>query len=379
MHRRVEFLLFGAGWGANHFSTLLVVYRKELGLSPASLGILFGAYAIGLVPGLVAAGRASDAWGRRAVVLPASALAIVASTVLAFGSRGFAVLFAGRLLYGIAMGSMMSPGSVWVQELSSAAEGPRRATLALSAGFGLGPLVSGVVAEFAPAPMVLPYAGHVAVMALALLGTRSVPETAARRTARRAASSDATPRGAGRTAVDVLARQLPVAPWAFGLPAITMAVIPGLLRPIVARPVVYSALVIVVTLASGMAVQPLTTRIRRGADLCGLAMGATGVLVSVAVIELPSPLLAFAAAILVGAGYGLVMTTGLREVSQRVPPEQRGTAVGVYYVLTYLGFAVPFVHATVARQRGDGATLVFTFFAVLICLGIRALVAPRAR
>ena len=181
MHRRVLFLLLGAGRGANHFSTLLVVYRKELGLPPASLGILFGAYAVGLVPGLVVAGRASDAWGRRSVVLPASCLAIAASTVLAFGSRGFGVLFAGRLVYGLGMGLMMGPGTVWVQELSSVAEGPRRATLALSAGFGLGPLVSGVVAEFSPAPMVLPYVGHIAVMALALFGARAVPETAARR------------------------------------------------------------------------------------------------------------------------------------------------------------------------------------------------------
>jgi MFS family permease len=62
MNRRVEFLLFTAGWGANHFSTLLVVYRKDLGLSPPALGILFAAYALGLVPGLIFAGRAS---GRR--------------------------------------------------------------------------------------------------------------------------------------------------------------------------------------------------------------------------------------------------------------------------------------------------------------------------
>lgn len=116
MNRRVELLLFMTGWGANHFSTLLVVYRKDLGLLPPALGILFGAYALGLVPGLVLAGRASDRRGRRAVVLPASLLAIAASAVLAFGAHGFGVPLAGRLLYGLATGSVMSPGSVWVQE-----------------------------------------------------------------------------------------------------------------------------------------------------------------------------------------------------------------------------------------------------------------------
>ena len=135
--RRVQLLLFSAGWGANHFSTLLVVYRRELGLSPAALGLLFGAYALGLVPGLVLAGSASDVLGRRKLVLPASALSIAASVLLAFGGHGFGVLLSGRLLYGLAMGCIISPGSVWVQELSPPNLGPIRAIRALSAGFGL--------------------------------------------------------------------------------------------------------------------------------------------------------------------------------------------------------------------------------------------------
>lgn len=233
MHRRVELLLLSAGWGANHFATLLLVYRARLAFSPSDLGLLFGAYAIGLVPGLILAGRASDARGRRAIVLPASVVAIVASLLLAFGSQGFGVLFAGRFLFGLAMGSVMSPGSVWITELSSVEAGPRRATLALSAGFGLGPLFTGIIAELAPAPMVLPYVVHVAVMAYALTGARSVPETAhgAKVAARRLTRHD----------VRVLAELLPVAPWAFGLPTITLAILPGIMRAQVGRPVLYTA------------------------------------------------------------------------------------------------------------------------------------------
>src|SRR6185369_14043298 len=93
-HRRVGVLLFALGWGANHFTTLLVVYRKSLGLSPSALGILFGVYALGLVPGLILASRASDRWGRRALVLPSALLAMGASALLAFGARGFSVLLA---------------------------------------------------------------------------------------------------------------------------------------------------------------------------------------------------------------------------------------------------------------------------------------------
>ncbi|HEY4394492.1 MAG TPA: MFS transporter [Polyangia bacterium] len=381
MHRRVGVLLFTAGWGANHFSTLLVVYRKALGLSPAELGILFGAYALGLVPGLMLAGRASDKWGRRALVMPASVLAIVASAVLAFGTQGFTVLLVGRLLFGMGMGAVMSPGSVWVQELSPPGLGPRRATLALSAGFGLGPLVSGLIAELAPSPMVLPYVAHGVVMVAALHGVRVVPETA----------SGVSPRGEAREAsglpparvrlrdMGVLVELLPVAPWAFGLAAVTLAILPGLMRPLVSRPVLFSAFVILTTLSTGVFVQRFVKRVGRRGDLLGLGAGALGVLLAAHAVAIASPALVFVVAVLVGAGYGLVMTTGLAEVGARVPPQARGSAVGLYYVLTYLGFALPFIHATLAKRWGDAPTLRGSAVAAFVCLIVRAIVESRSR
>ena len=363
------------GWGANHFSTLLVVYRKDLGLLPPALGILFGAYALGLVPGLVLAGRASDRRGRRAIVLPASLLAIAASVVLAFGAHGFGVLLAGRLLYGLATGSVMSPGSVWVQELSSPATGARRATLALSAGFGLGPLVSGLIAEFAPAPMAWPYVVHVIGMVAAFVVVRTVPETApGARGATAGMPAPSARRALARREWAVLAELLPVAPWAFGFPAVTIAILPGLMRAHVAHPIIYSGLVIATTLATGVAVQPLTKRLNRGGDLLGLAIGALGIGVGAYAVAIGSPGWVFAVAILVGAGYGLVMTTGLLEISQRVARESRGTAVGIYYVLTYIGFALPFVDALASRRLGDATTLALAGAAAVGSLLIRAFV-----
>lgn len=376
LYRRVGLLLFSAGWGANHFSSMLIVYRKELGLTQASLGQVFGAYALGLVPGLILAGRASDRWGRRRLVLPAGTVAIAASALLACGGHGFLVLLIGRLLYGLAMGCVMSPGSVWVQELSPPELGPRRATLALSAGFGLGPLVSGALAEFAPAPLVLPYIVHMVVMALGLAAVRSVPETA--QSSIRKIGETATPaRAIGRREVSLLLELLPIAPWAFGLPAVSMVVLPVLLRPLVARPSLYSAFLASTTLFTGVLVQPLTIRLGRRADLLGLGLGVLGIALGASAITLGAPGLVFGVAVLVGAGYGLVMTTGLREVSQRAPPETRGTAVGIYYVLTYLGFALPFAHALAAQRLGDAHTLQLIAAIACGCLLVRALVARR--
>lgn len=370
-HRRVGFVLFAAGWGANHFASMLIVYRGELGFTPAALGQVFGAYALGLVPGLILAGRVSDRWGRRKLVLPAGLVAIAASAVLAFGQYGFPVLLIGRLIYGLAMGCVMSPGSVWVQELSPPELGPRRATLALSAGFGLGPLVSGMVAEFAPAPLVLPYVVHAAVMALGLLAVRRVPETV-ELGAGAASASSAPRRSLGAAEGWLLLRLLPSAPWAFGFPTISMVILPVLLRPLVSRPIIYSASLAAVTLFTGVLVQPLTSRLGRRGEWLGLGLGALGIALGAQAVRLGSPWLVYAVAPLVGAGYGLVMTTGLRHVSERAPAATRGTVVGIYYVFTYVGFALPFVHAVVAGRFGDASTLHLAAALAVACLALRA-------
>lgn len=349
---------------------MLIVYRKELGFTAAALGQIFGAYAFGLVPGLILAGRASDRWGRRRLVLPAGILAIAASAVLALGHFGFSLLVIGRLLYGLAMGCVMSPGSVWVQELSPPALGPRRATLALSAGFGLGPLVSGVVAEFAPAPLVLPYVVHAVVLGAALLAVRSVPETVAPMSGA-ASNAVARTRRLGSAEFSLLLSLLPSAPWAFGFPAVAMVVLPGLLRPLVERPVIYSASLAALTLLTGVFVQPLTSRLGRRGDWVGLGLGAAGIVLGVQALRLESPGLVYAIAPLLGAGYGLVMTTGLRHIAARAPAETRGTVVGIYYVLTYVGFALPFLHAVFAERFGDVHTLYGAGALAAACLVLR--------
>jgi len=373
---RVQLLLFAAGWGANHFTAMLVVYRRELALSPAALGLLFGAYAVGLVPGLVLAGRTSDRRGRRAVVLPASLVAILGSSVLACGGRGFDVLLAGRLLYGLGMGSVMSPGSVWVQELSSPAVGARRATLALSAGFGFGPLASGLLAELGPRPLITPFVVHGLVMALAVWHARAVPETAPG-AATTATTNKATRSALGRRGWLALAALLPLGPWVFGFAAGAMAILPGLMRAQLSRPVIYSALVILSTLMSGVLVQPFTRRLGPRGDLLGLGVGTLGLLLGAHAAAHALPLLVFGVAILVGTGYGLCMTTGLLEISARVSPEARGTAVGIYYVLTYVGFALPFLHAHAATHWGDAQSLRFTAAAAFVCLLVRAAIGWR--
>ena len=180
------------------------MYRARLDLSAAVVEAMFGLYAVGLIPGLLIAGRVSDRIGRRPVVATAVALSMIAAVVLVLGSHGPAWLFAGRLIMGVASGCGFSAGSAWIKELSappyaqgSPGAGARRTGVAMTIGFGLGPLVAGAAAQWSPLPTVLPYLPQLvlAVGAAALLpGT---PETGPRRQACRRPRCSGCPGWAG--------------------------------------------------------------------------------------------------------------------------------------------------------------------------------------
>src|ERR1700753_3600104 len=87
-------VLLVSGWIANHFVALMPAISNRQHLSTATLDAIFGIYAVGLLPGLLLGGRASDALGRRAVALTGSAIA-ASGTVAMLLSQQPEVLTAG--------------------------------------------------------------------------------------------------------------------------------------------------------------------------------------------------------------------------------------------------------------------------------------------
>lgn len=366
----IAFLLFAAAWGANHFVPLLLVYRTQLGLTPTELAQVFGIYAAGLVPGLLLGGPLSDRIGRRRVVIRAALVALAGTTVLGAGPRTFAALLLGRFVVGLGSGATFSAGTAWVQdrvqrrardgvpsrELGSppatTASGARTAAVALSAGFGGGPLLAGLSAQWLPWPLVLPYFLQAVVMMAALLLVFREP--AHRPSSMHAPSSAAPflPVGFGRQVV-------PMAPWVFGFPAIAFAVLPGLVRAQVAPfAVAYAGLVTGVTLLAGVLVQsPLRTRSSRAAARFGLSVGACGLAIAAAAARAVSPVAVLVAAAVLGAGYGGCMVSGLRFAEVHSAPDHRGRVTGVFYALAYVGFAAPLLLAATAGRVGDAAGL----------------------
>ena len=362
---RVALAMFGVGWGANQFSSLLLVYRDHDGLPTTVVTLLFGAYAIGLVPALLVAAAFSDRLGRRRIMRPVVILAAVASVVLLVAGGNVAALTVGRLLAGVASGAAFGPGTAWVKELSTDAgpgAGARRAAVALSAGFGGGPLVAGAVAQWAPLPTVVPYLVHIALMAVIVPLVWRVRETV-----------PTTVQGDRRADVRSALRHRefrfrvgPAAPLVFGAATASFAVLPGLVRLHGLGPVVGGA-VAGLTLGTGVLVQPIARLLDRRRPgwtyVVGMALAVAGFLLAATTAFTGAPLLLVPSAIVLGGCYGMLLVAGLNTVEELAAPDDLATVTAVFYCLTYVGFVTPYV--VTATRAAVPPTALFVFAAAV--------------
>jgi len=148
------------GWlsvmaGANVAAPLYSVYAAEFGFSSIVLTTVFATYAVTLVATLLVAGRLADRIGRCPVIL--AGLAVAASALVLFVlAEGTAWLYVARALRGITVGLISGPATAALVEIDPRRDQRRPALLAglaQAAGSGLGPLIAGALAQWAPAPL----------------------------------------------------------------------------------------------------------------------------------------------------------------------------------------------------------------------------------
>ena len=353
----LTFALFTVALGTNVPTPLLLVYRERLDLSEPDLTAIFGCYAIGLIAALLVAGAASDRYGRRRLVLPFAVLSGVASLVFIPAEGSVALLYLGRVLQGVVSGVVFSVSNAWLQDLAGPGRqrgAATRGAVSTSLGFALAPVMSGLLAEYAPAPTTLPYLVHVAVLIVGLALLVRVPETVLARTVGPLLRLGLPPE-ARRPFWTVLA---PTAVGVYAFPSVG-----GILLPLLidgeGLSVAYAGLIAGLTLAVSAAAAPPAQRLGPSAAPIGAAMGAVGYAVgALAVLWQSGPLLLPAAALL-GAGAGLCLTAGLTLTARLAPRQARGAMNSAFYAFAYVGFAAPLVLAWLGGFIGDAVPLLW--------------------
>ncbi|NKQ52943.1 MFS transporter [Amycolatopsis sp. K13G38] len=347
---RAALLMAAAGWGANQFSPLLGAYRAELALSATTVTGLFAIYVAGMIPGLLLGGPGADAFGRRPAMLGAVGVSLL-STVALMGDQTV-LLGVGRFGSGVATGAVLAAGSTWVKELSQPpydphalpGAGARRASLLLSAGFGVGGLVAAVLAQWIS--LAAAYVPHLVLSVVAIAFAWALPETRSGKPARRGPIGLRDPRF--RRLV------VPVALWVFAAPSTGFAVLPSLVeRGLAGYETAFAGLAIAAVLGAGLLIQPVGRRLaERGVlvvAVTGLGSVAAGMLVGALAAWSGQPLVALVADLLLGVGYGLCVTFGLTEIGKIAPPSGLARLSSIYWALTYVGFCAPYVFSLLSH------------------------------
>jgi len=376
---RIAFAMFAVGWGANQFSPMLIVYRHELRLTAGEVAGLFLVYALTLIPGLLIGGPASDRFGRRPVVWPFVALSPLATLLLVLEPRSLAMIAVGRALAGLCSGVVFGAATAWVQDVSpdeGSGNGTgngvsvRRSALALTGGFGLGPVVAAVLAQWAGDPLAVPYLPHLVIGTAAAAVLAGTPEGSAERPRRPQPAGRPWPPAAVRTRRFWLA-VAPSSPLVFGSVALAIVVLPEEVTSARTLSAGFAGLMTALSFAAGVAVQPFARRLpdMLAGAVAGLVCAAAGVAVGIAAVASADRVLAGVAALLLGLAYGLCLVSGLRQAEHMAGPEERGAVIACYYALAYLGFATPYLADGLGALAGKtGAFVALTVIIAALAL-----------
>ena len=377
--RRLLVAIFAVAYGTNVSTPLLLLYQDRLDLTAWTVTAVFASYPIGLIPALLIGGPASDLRGRRRVTLPFVALSGVASLLLIFGADALWLLYVGRVVLGIVSGVVFAGMSAWIQELAVAGDplgASKLTSTALYAGFGFGPLVSGALGQWGPAPAILPYLIHIAMVSVAIVMVLRSRETVTADRSGPLRPNLGIPRGSRRTVFGVI---VPTGLAVFTFPAIAFGLFPVLLRQFMEGIDLFvTGLVAITATAATLYSRTLVGRLGpwRAAPV-GTGLGAAGVAVGTVGFATGWWWLLFPAAVLLGVASGVGMTAGLRQVDLVTDPTTRGALAGTFYVVAYGGMTTPVIVSTLARGPGFAPVLaVVTGLAIVLTVVLARAVRP---
>jgi MFS family permease len=333
---------------ANLATPLYAVYSRRFGFSSALLALVFATYALVLVPSLLAFGQVSDRFGRRPPIVAGLGTAIAGLAAFALAG-GAAWLFVARVLQGLALGMLSGAATAALVELEPRGDARRAAllaTLANTAGSASGPLLAGVIAEWAPAPLVLPYVAGMVLCAAAIVALRGVPEPVEAGGGGWRLQRPGVPRQIRGD----FARAALTGAAVWSVAALFLSVAPSYVRDLYhSQDLAAIGATAAVLLAASCAAQLAA---RRGAPPAaaqagGLGLLALGLLCIVLASPLEAPALLLAGAVLAGVGHGLAFLAAQHELNEIAPPDQRAAVNAAFYTCVYLGVALPVIGAGV--------------------------------
>ncbi|MEE6167197.1 MULTISPECIES: MFS transporter [unclassified Mycolicibacterium] len=328
---------------------MYALYAERMHFAVLTTTVIYATYAAGVLFALLVFGRWSDAVGRRPMLVFA-VVAALASAVVFLVADSVPLLLVGRVLSGLSAGLFTGTGTAAVIEAAPPRWRSRAATVATIAnvgGLGSGPLLAGLLVQYAPHPLQLPFLIHIVLAVLAGIAVIVVPETSAR------SGSIGVQRlsvPAEVRAVFVIAALAAFA--GFAVMGLYTAVAPSFLANVVGidNHAIAGAIACSIFAASAVAQIGATLIPPQRAVAIGCAILAAGMAILTVALYFSSLFGLIVAAVVSGAGQGISFSRGLAAVAELTPPERRAEVSSTYFVVAYVAISLPVVSEGLAAR-----------------------------
>jgi MFS family permease len=376
--RRFAFGLLAYAFAAIMVGTTLptpmyALYAQQMHFAVLTTTVIYATYAGGVLFALLAFGRWSDAIGRRPVLLAGVVFALASAAVFLLADS-VPVLLVGRVLSGLSAGVFTGTATAAVIEAAPEQWRSRAAavtTVANMGGLGVGPLLAGLLVEYAPAPLHLSFIVHIVLALLAGAAVLIVPETSQRTGSIGVQRLSVPPEVRAVFAIASLAGFA-----GFAVTGLFAAVAPSFLSQVIgidnhAVAGLIAGSIFFASAAAQIAARNLNPQ---RAVAIGCAILVVGMVILAVALRLSSLLGLVATALVAGIGQGISFSRGLAAVAERTPADRRAEVSSTYFVVAYVAISLPVVGEGVAAQHWGLRTAGVTFAIAVAILSAICLV-----
>lgn len=357
-------------------SPLYEGYREAFGFSEITLTLIYSVYVVGSIGTLFFLGRLSDQVGRRPVLLASFGLGGLSALVFLFaGSTPW--LFVGRVLSGFAIALATGAGTAWILELHPRQDegaATRTALVATSVGLGLGPLLSGVLAEYGPWPLRLSYLGVLPVLGLAALFAWRSEESV--EDEKPLEEATVKPRlGVPRELLGAFITPAIAAFVSFALLGFCSSLLPTVITHAlhVTNVAVGGAVVAGLFLVGALTIATAPSWKPRSGMLAGLVLLVPGTVCLVLAEALHAMGWLLLGTLIAGVATGLGYRFGLQRVNELSPDDRHAEVISSYLIVCYVGISLPVIGIGLVSSATSSLFADVLFGALIVALAFAAL------
>jgi MFS family permease len=316
---------------------MYALYGERMHFAVLTTTVIFATYAVGVLVALLLFGRWSDVLGRRPVLLAGAAFALISAVIFLFADD-VALLLIARVLSAVVEAAPPAQ-----RERAAVA-----ATIANIGGLGAGPVLAGLLVEYAPHPLQLSFVVHIVLVVLAVGAVLLAPETSSR---------------TGRLGVQRLSVPAEVRPVfitaataafaGFAVTGLFTAVVPSFLSKVIGidNHAIAGAAAGSIFAASAIAQLSARRMPPARAVAIGCAILVAGMVILAAALHFSSLTGLIVAAVVAGVGQGISFSRGLAAIAERAPADRRAEVSSTYFVVAYVAIALPVVGEGLAAQH----------------------------